>query len=304
MPSGSDDRIDTLRRKITGLHALASNRSATSAEAASARQTAQRLERELAQLLDQASKPPDDETNEPVSYRAAPPSSARWPEPTARTRAPRTRGIQRPSLEPIDPAPNGWLSKIAFTIPPLLVLAGFLVYRVQHEQELKRAAAERVAAAERAAAQPLAAQPLTAQPLAAQPLAQHQVQPSSAAYCEQAERELKGSFASSSRRWSPQLTFLSFAPRGCSGSFVLQRELAPRERRPNGAGFEAERSLSQRKLCGEALSRSALVEHGGVFSFRVHDRMGQLLTEFQIDGRSCDASPSADGAHEPPSPRR
>lgn len=285
MPSGSDDRIDTLRRKITGLHALASNRSATAAEAASARQTAHRLELELAQLLDQASKPPDDDTSEPVSYRAAPPSSARWPEPTARTRAWQARDIQRPSLEALDPAPKGWLSKIAFTIPPLLLLAGFQVYRVQHDQELKRAAAERAAA-----------QPLAVQPLAAQPLVQQQVGPSSAAYCEQAERELKRSFASSPRRWSPQLTFLSFAPRGCSGSFVVQRELPPRERRPSGAGFEAERSLSERKLCGEALTRSALVEHGGVFSFRVHDRMGKLVSEFQIDGRSCEASPGAGSA--------
>ena len=284
MPSGSADRIDTLRRKIAGLHALSSNRSATAAESASARQTAQRLERELAQLLDKAPGPFDgepSEPSEPESYRAAPPSSARWPEATAPAGGSWARG-QRPLSAHLEPASNGWLSKVFYTIPPLIALAGFQVYRVQHDQERELSAA--------------------AQP-APQPRVQQAVERPSAEYCVRAERELKDSFVSSPRRWSQQLTFLSFAPRGCSGSFIVQLELAPRERHTSGDWLGAARSQIEHKLCSEVLTRSALMEHGGVFSFRVHDRMAQLLAEFQIDGGNCEASPGAARAHEQSSPR-
>jgi hypothetical protein len=268
-----DDRIDTLRRKIAGLHALASDRSTTVAESTSARQTAERLQRELTQLLDAIPSSEPDEQGEPQSYRAAPPSSARWPEDTARTRTPRAGGIRRPPIEHIEPAANGWLSKVFYTIPPLLVLAGVQVYRVQHEADRSNA-----------------------EPPAAPAMQQPSLRPG-AEYCAQAEPQLQRSFASLPVHWSERLTLLSLAPNGCSGSFVAQLDMAPRERRSSSSLFEDTRSLIERKLCADSLTRSVLVAHGGVFSFRLQDRVGQLLTEFQIDGGSCDAPQAAGAVH-------
>ncbi|MEO8177630.1 MAG: hypothetical protein ABI895_02250 [Deltaproteobacteria bacterium] len=275
MPPVLDDRIETLRRKIAGLHALASDRSATSPEAASARQTAQRLQRELAQLLDEIPSSQRDEADEPQSYRAAPPSSARRPENTARMRTPRAGGSRHP---PIEPASNGWLSKVFYTIPPLLALAGIQVYRAEQDHEVDR---------------------IVADPAASAPVQQRTL-PSGAEYCAQVEPQLQRSFVSLPRHWSERLTLLSFAPQGCSGSFVAQLDLSARERHAQSALFDEARSLIERKLCGDSLTQPALVEHGAVFSFRLQDRVGQLLTEFQIDGGSCDALRPAGSAQQRP----
>ena len=275
VPHDPDDRIDTLRRKIAGLHALASDRSATVAESTSARQTAERLQREVTQLLDAAPSSQPGEASEPQSYRAAPPSSARWPEDTARTRTPRAGGLRRPPIEHIEPAANGWLSKVFYTIPPLLVLAGVQVYRAQHEHEVDRTSAE---------------------PPAPPALQQPGLRPG-AEYCAQAEPQLQRSFSGLPLRWSERLTLLALTPSGCSGSFVAQLDIAPRERPSSSSLFEEARSLIERKLCAGALTQSVLVAHGGVFSFRLQDRVGQLLTEFQIDGGSCEAPQPAGAVH-------
>jgi len=266
VPHDPEDRIDTLRRKIAGLNALASDRNATAPEATSARKTAQRLQGELTALLDEAPSSQPSDAGEPQSYRAAPPSSARWPEDTARTRTPRTGGIRRPPLEDIEPASNGWLSKLFYAIPPLLVLAGVQVYRVEQEPEVDRAVAEQPAPSR----------------------VQQRALRSGAEHCALAEPQLQRSFASLPQHWSERLTLLSLAPHGCSGSFVAQLDIAPRERHSESSLFEEARSLIERKLCADSLTQSALVAHGGVFSFRLQDRVGQLLTEFQIDGGSCD----------------
>jgi hypothetical protein len=96
------------------------------------------------------------------------------------------------------------------------------------------------------------------------------------------------------------LTVLSLTPKGCSGSFVAQFDIAPRERSSESSLFEEARSLIERKLCLEPLTQSTLVAHGAVFSFRLQDRVGQLLTEFQIDGGSCHSErPAGSAAHAP-----
>jgi uncharacterized coiled-coil protein SlyX len=274
-----EGRIDTLRRKIAGLNALASDRNATLPEATSARQTAERLQRELTQLLDQAPSSQPDEASEPQSYRTPPPSSARWPEDTARVRTPRAGGIRRPPIEAIEPASNGWLSKMFYVIPPLLLLAGIQIYRIEQDQDVDRAAVEQ--RAPRSAAQQRALR-------------------SGAEYCALAEPQLERSFARLPQHWSERLTLLSLAPKGCSGAFVGQLDMAPHERQSKTAVFEETRSLIERKLCEDALTQSALVAHGAVFSFRLQDRVGQLLTEFQIDGGSCDALRSAGSAPHSP----
>ena len=274
MPPVLDDRIETLRRKIAGLHALASDRSATSPEATSARQTAERLQRELTHLLDEVQSSQHDEADEPQSYRAAPPSSARGPDNTARVPTPRTGGSRHP---PIEPASNGWLSKVFYTIPPLLVLAGIQVYRVEQDHEPDRSVAAH----------------------ASPPVQQGTLRPG-ADYCAQAEPQLQRSFVSLPRRWSERLTLLSFAPQGCSGSFVAQLDQSTRDRHSSSSLYDEARSLIERKLCTDSLTQPALVEHGAVFSFRLQDRVGQLLTEFQIDGGSCDALPAAGNAQQRP----
>jgi len=262
-----EGRIDTLRRKIAGLRALASDRNATTPEAASARQTAERLQRELSALLDQVPSSQPDEAEEPQSYRTPPPSSARWPEDTARFRTPRAGGMRRPPIESIEPASNGWLSKMFYVIPPLLILAGIQAYRIERDQEVDRSAVEQPAAL---------------------PAAQQRALRSGVEYCALAESQLERSFASLPQHWSERLTLLSLAPKGCSGAFVGQLDIAPHERQSKTALFEETRSLIERKLCEESLTQSALLAHGAVFSFRLQDRVGQRLTEFQIDGGSCD----------------
>lgn len=273
-----EGRIDTLRRKIAGLNALASDRNATTPEASSARQTAERLQRELTQLLDELPSSEHDDA-EPQSYRTPPPSSARWPADTARVRTPRAGGMRRPPIESPEPASNGWLSKMFYVIPPLLVLAGIQAYRIEQDQEGDRAAAEQPAR-------------LPAAP-------QHALR-SGTEYCALAEPQLERSFASLPQHWSERLTLLSLAQKGCSGAFVGQLDIAPREHHSKTALFEETRSLIERKLCEEPLTQSALVSHGGVFSFRLQDRVGQLLTEFQIDGGSCDALRPAGSAPRAP----
>jgi len=278
VPHDPEDRIDTLRRKIAGLTALASDRNATAPESASARQTAQRLQRELTQLLEEVPSAEVGEASEPQSYRAAPPSSARWPEDTARIRTPRAGGMRRPPLEQIEPASNGWLSKLFYVIPPLLVLAGIQVYRVEQEREPERAVAEQPA------------------PTAVQQRALR----SGAEYCALAEPQLQRSFARLPEHWSERLTMLSLTPHGCSGSFVAQLDIAPRERPSETTLLEEARSLIERKLCSESLTQSTLVAHGAVFSLRLQDRVGQLLTEFQIDGGSCHTlRPAGSAPHAP-----
>jgi hypothetical protein len=278
VPHDPEDRIDTLRRKIAGLNALASDRNATAPESTSARQTAERLQRELTTLLDEVASAQDNDASEPQSYRAAPPSSARWPEDTARVRTPRAGGMRRPPIEQSEPAASGWLSKMFYMIPPLLVLAGIQVYRAEQQREVDRAVAEQPAPSR----------------------VQRQALRSGAEYCALAEPQLQRSFAGLPLHWSQRLTLLSLTPHGCSGAFVAQLDIASSERHSESSLFEEARSLIERKLCSDALTQSGLVAHGAVFSFRLQDRVGQLLTEFQIDGGSCAAPRPAGSVQQRP----